>query len=938
MPRGWPLLRRAPARLVHSGSLAVMVLVSVALLSGLVAAGPLFGSATAAGGLTRRLAAIPSSAPVSQQPAIRMTVGYGPTAESEPRLRALVDAIPYVGGGRTTVMGDALELDSRRPLPYVRSGSVQRVAMLYFRTGVVPALQVVSGTPGAPGIWLNEAVAGDLKAGPGSVVQVGLAYGATSDRHTDVKVAGVYRSTGSGRVPAGSFPLDAIRELPKDPDPKAFPLTVNLLIGDRVTIDTAIAAVHEESLWRYDAGLTAPGRTPQNLGRAAAGADSLRLRAAQPGSPVASLVSGLTTLRIDSGLGPIHTQAVADARVARQQGRGIAYAGAVLGLAAVLMAMRALAQRRRRETELMLGLGSPTWVVVAAGIVELLLPVVLGAAVGCAAAVAAFRLAGPSRQLDLADVRSAAAAAGLVALAALACNALVTLGQARQVARSLAGQPVSRLGAQWLPLLTGATVLAVVATLTRERDQSYRDPMAALLPILVLACGCSLVARGASLAAAAVQRRQAQRQAAVADAPGRRSHQAQPQPRPGRLVLRGLRRTGVAVADLVIVLGIGIGVLAYGLTSATLVHQSVTDKAAVLAGAPTTAHINHSWLLGGGYGPSPQVGDHSAVVWRAQGVMTPDDLVYDILAVDPTRLAAAATWGAGRELRSARAALSRFPAPPADVATAPSSGPGATSPVPALLVGPTDRKAGTTAKLQVGVVTFPVVGLARLSAFPGTASDHPTIVLDARILFPRLSADQNPSEFIQRSIDLEGDFVAWLWTHSSLPEVQQRLAQDRIPLQETFTLAQARATPALTSSRWAATYQVVLGLAAAGLAGLAVVVAVDRRVARAAAVDLVLQRFGFRPRRLLALRTGELVATALGALAVLVGPLAVMVVLLPRLVEPDTAVPPVLPAQVTPVPLLLSAAAVIVVVATAALVAARRSATLQPGEVLRDDT
>ena len=205
--------------------------------------------------------------------------------------------------------------------------------------------------------------------------------------------------------------------------------------------------------------------------------------------------------------------------------------------------------------------------------------------------------------------------------------------------------------------------------------------------------------------------------------------------------------------------------------------------------------------------------------------------------------------------------------------------------------------------------------------------------------FPRLSADQNPSEFIQRSIDLEGDFVTWLWTHSSPAEVQQRLAQDRIPLQETFTLAQARATPALTSSRWAATYQVVLGLAAAGLAGLAVVVAVDRRVARAAAVDLVLQRFGFRPRRLLALRTGELVATALGALAVLVGPLAVMVVLLPRLVEPDTAVPPALPAQVD-----------------AGAAAAercrrhrrrrdggrssprRRSATLQPGEVLRDDT
>ena len=63
-----------------------------------------------------------------------------------------------------------------------------------------------------------------------------------------------------------------------------------------------------------------------------------------------------------------------------------------------------------------------------------------------------------------------------------------------------------------------------------------------------------------------------------------------------------------------------------------------------------------------------------------------------------------------------------------------------------------------------------------------------------------------------------------------------------------------------------------------------------------------------------------------------------MVALLPRLIEPDPALPPTMPVQVTAGPLLLSALTAVVVTVLAAFVAARRSATLKPGEVLRDDT
>jgi hypothetical protein len=177
-----------------------------------------------------------------------------------------------------------------------------------------------------------------------------------------------------------------------------------------------------------------------------------------------------------------------------------------------------------------------------------------------------------------------------------------------------------------------------------------------------------------------------------------------------------------------------------------------------------------------------------------------------------------------------------------------------------------------------------------------------------------------------------------VWTRRSPAALQTELNDRVITPFQSMSLRQARATPVLTSGEWAAAYQAVLGFAAAALAGLALVVAVDRRVARAASVDLVLKRFGVRPSRLLRLRAVELLLTCLAALAVVAAPLALMVALLPRLIEPDPDLPPGMLVHVAPLPIVLSAAAAVALTAVAIAAAARRSATLRPGEVLRDDT
>jgi hypothetical protein len=115
------------------------------------------------------------------------------------------------------------------------------------------------------------------------------------------------------------------------------------------------------------------------------------------------------------------------------------------------------------------------------------------------------------------------------------------------------------------------------------------------------------------------------------------------------------------------------------------------------------------------------------------------------------------------------------------------------------------------------------------------------------------------------------------------------------------------------------------------------VIAVDRRVARAAPVDLLLKRFGFGASRLLRLRLREQAATCATALVVMLAPLALMLALMPRLIEPDPHLPPPMTALITVRPFAVSIAIAVAITALASAVAAWRSASLEPGEVLRED-
>lgn len=268
-----------------------MVLLSVALLSALVTAGPLYGSATARGVLVRALAAIPPQTPPISRPMLEVTVA-DPKAGTQPQIEELFRSVPNLEEPETTIVAHSWRIEQKfKPQPFIRSATGQASALLYHRTGAVTGLPVAEGTPGASGLWLPEPLAEKLAVGPGSSVVVGKDYAPDKpikDTATTLTVAGTYETRPDGRTPLGPAFTNVVGGLPADP--KGLPgadgalLPAYLLIGDLKTISEAVTATREETLLTLAAELSSEGHSPQKLKETADAVSYLQLQAKIPSS------------------------------------------------------------------------------------------------------------------------------------------------------------------------------------------------------------------------------------------------------------------------------------------------------------------------------------------------------------------------------------------------------------------------------------------------------------------------------------------------------------------------------------------------------------------------------------------------------------------------------------------------------------------------------
>ena len=953
MGRRWhgpsPVWRTTPGRLLHDPlgmalSVGVLTMVSVS-----AAAGPLYAEAVSDSAVRLVLASVPEGAAARDAPVVRLNAGVDPDGRQWSDMLRALEEVPGATPPQVALQSISTELHPKilyDPVGPVLTGDGPGSPVRLFGVDDPAArLVVVSRTTGpAQGVWLPEPVAESMGTAAGEEVRVQLS-GLPEPPTTTTLVLGTYAVQADGRTPeeppgqrfwadvsAAGFPADAQKST----------LRAHLAIADVPTTTALARRTEDQLLWTAGSRLDVSSPRLDELRRTADAVAALRrelaTRSDLAGGPVPlrpALTSGMEVLAADAD----------ELSAAAQRGAAVTTrVGLLLAMVLVVAAAAFSMGRRRREVQLAAGVGRRP---ASAGLLH------------AAELVPAAAVAGPvgwvaARALVVTAVGSSSPSRPVLTLAALWCAgsmvaALLAAGVVAAVAtrlqvRRLEGRP--DVQPPWVVVLVTVAVAATVGLLTRSPAAGDRlGPLDLMVPPLVMA---ALAAVGARLVYAALRRARTR-----ARPPTRRTVV-------GWLARRRLQSPDRGREAATAIAATGLAMLVFSVSSIASLHETVEDRAAVEVGATTVHRVGPSWLLDPGVAVQADAPDDDspvdtrdvpvardpvlppgqAVVWQTRTTVAASEAGVSLLVIDPARLADAADWGSeGGPVAAGRSLLPALAEADA-AAAATTRRDGVSTQVPVLLVGRVgDLDLGVGSTVTVDTMNLPVRLVVRgtLTAFPGTGTNRPTLVVPSDSFFaaqfnedPRL----RPGRDAPRNRPLE--FQADLWSDSA-PGAAATLARSGLVPDLVGTLAQARATPVYVAAAQARRYQIALGVVF-GAVGLAAVVLAAVRLARQSpAADRMLAWSATgrgAPARARLLEVGFVLAlsAALSALA-----LAAMRPLAAILLEPgDGRSPPA--SLVIPVTAAVAAATWLVLTALAALAATALATTSQPTvEVLRGE-
>ena len=241
--------------------------------------------------------------------------------------------------------------------PVVLRGGKAETAALYYRDGAVAAL---GGTPHSRGVWLPDEVAAALDVHAGDYVSVGLQRSFGPSITAPTLVAGTFSRARLSALPeqlAGAPGLSA-RDLPYDPDNPGAGRPI--MIADRDTFERLSIALGYPPLWTADMRLD-PDVTPDEARAASAAVQKLATDAFDDRTRLAQASyrakPAPTRVAVTSGLPDIVAEADSTATAARDQAAPFAQAGIVLAVVVMCAATVLLGRSRRREQDLLSGLG-----------------------------------------------------------------------------------------------------------------------------------------------------------------------------------------------------------------------------------------------------------------------------------------------------------------------------------------------------------------------------------------------------------------------------------------------------------------------------------------------------------------------------------------------------------------------------------------------------
>lgn len=953
-----PLWGRALRRAWSGGTSGVLQVVVLAVLALTAAAGPLFAEAADNASLARTLDAVPVTAAARDAPMVRLNGGSAPTSVRQRTLLDQLDDVEGAGPPAVLAFSVAQELVPRSvQAPVVVAGDREARARLAAVDDPASALDVVAQVdePVDGGVWLSEEVATALAVAPGDRVELALDTLEGRGDTAPVTLAGTYRADDERRPldpPGRELWFGRRAGLPQDTSFTTLP--AHLVVTDLASAERYAERVGDVLFWTAEVRLDPPRPTLADARRTAADVELLRRTAVDPRE--VDIDDGPLRLGVASGVEDLVGDAEALAEDVRASTRTVANGGVLVGLAAVLVAVGLTLRLRAGELRAMAGVGLAPAAVAAVGVVEVLLPAVVGGVVGGSAAWGLVVAVGPPGDVTSAALVPTVRAVVVALLAALALVALATV-----VAAALAGR-ATRPGARtrrvpWRAVLVVLAASAVAGIATRPLGASSLGALDLLVPLLVAAATGAV---GATLLGRLVTR--------LARPP---HHRRRPAADDGALGTRGTRRAAVALAlrraaapgderaVVVTVVTAGLAVLLWALTSVVSVRDVVEDRVAAATGATAVAELRGSWELDAdapfqltdeevqdrlieiGDLPadlgSPEVPPGQTVVWHAQTSVPGRSGGVDVLLVDADSFGAAASWGATGAVAGLRDHLPAMAEAEARIGAQMRAGERWNA-LPVVVVGDLGLEAGSTASVATdlgGAVLVRVLDV--VEAAPGRRSGRPRIIAPADpFLLQHLNNDPRLRPSTRAWTARRDQFRAELWTSGGAADLDRTLTAAGVEPIEVRTVQEARARPVFVAAGLGRTYQLAIGVLLALLAAAALALHADRAAARHRPTDVLLARAGLGRRGTALARDLEVVV--LGATSGLLAVVAVLLVspLADRLLDPGDGELPAARLVVGPTAVLVAVAAVVATTALAAVAARVRARSGSDAEVLRD--
>jgi putative ABC transport system permease protein len=482
--------------------------------------------------------------------------------------------------------------------------------------------------------------------------------------------------------------------------------------------------------------------------------------------------------------------------------------------------------------------------------VEAFIPIGLGAAAGFGAAswlIATFGpavQAAPSARAVSITWTVAAGAAGLVVLGVTSGVSFIRTFEVHSLRRRLAWVPWEILA------IVGALLvlrrLNAGGALIEDTRLDILRPSALLLafPVLFVAGFATLGAR----ILVEVLRRTAPRASRGSPAPYLAVHRLTSLPKLTVLLV------GAAALCL--------GIFVDSQTMVGSLRSTVDAKAGVFVGSDLQVLIDSS---------APEQDDFPLPITRATrvkyaGSMTPGDVPFDMVGIDPDTIVGAAYWDEEFSDESLEDLVARLPSE--------------TGPLPVILV----QGEGEPTGMAIAQIETPIEVVGRASAFPGVSSDDPVLVVDAASLERRLGAGGNPLDRPSARTEF--------WIAGPTEEALASVGElEAFPL-GTLTADEVKDVPFIAASIDTFSMLNILGLAA-GVLVIGVLVVYLQARQRARTVSNVLSmRMGMRDGQARAALVLELAALLLAAfvLGAMTGVIAGR--LIAPLLDPLQTIPP----------------------------------------------